>query len=202
MTRPIPIAPMMADMVRNGIAAVDGRVYENLDRCPHCGGAVRPHDHRVKRFATITTDKAIRDVHVVVKRFRCTRCGRLCYADSPFYPGTRHGAPIVELAAVLAERMPPGRTAKTLARLGIVLDRATVRSYAGLPLPPITTTYLFGMPVPVSVLYLSSSASLRSAAGSAPSLRIAPVKEGNERQEEDDKEERNPEQKEDRAQPE
>jgi hypothetical protein len=202
MTRPIPIAPMMADMVRNGIAAVDGTVFENLDACPGCGGAVRPHDLRVKRFATITGDPAVRDVHVAVKRFRCTRCGRLCYADSPFYPGTRHGAPIVELAAVLAERMPPGRTAKTLERLGIVLDRATVRSYAALPLPPITTTYLFGMPVPISILQLSSSASLRSAAGSATSLRAAPVEERNQRQKEDDKEERKAEQKEDRAQPE
>lgn len=202
MTRPIPIAPMMADMVRNGIAAVDGRVYESLDRCPHCGGAVRPHDLRVKRFATITTGTAVRDIRVRVKRFRCARCGRLCYADSPFYPGTRHGAPIVELAAVLAERMPPGRAAQTLAFLGIVLDRATVRSYAALPLPPITTTYLFGMPVPVSVLHLSSSAALRSAAGSGTSLRTAPVEEGDQRQKEDDKEERNAEQKEGRAQPE
>ena len=34
MTRPIPIAPMMADMVRNGIAAVDGRVYRGPGPLP------------------------------------------------------------------------------------------------------------------------------------------------------------------------
>jgi len=180
MTRPIPIAPMMVDMVRNGITAVDGKVFANLDRCPHCGGAVRPHDLRAKRFATITTGTGVRDVHVSVKRFRCARCGRLCYADSPFYPGTRHGAPVVELAAVLAERMPPGRTAQTLARLGLVLDRATVRAYADLPLPPITTTQLFGIPVPVSIILLSSS--LRSAAGSGALPHAAPpAEERNER---------------------
>lgn len=199
MTRPVPIAPMMADMVRNGIAAVDGKVFENLDRCPHCGGNVQPHDLRLKRFATIRKDADTRDIHVRVKRFRCARCGRLCYADSPFYPGTRHGAPIVELAAVLSERMPPGRTAQTLARLGIVLDRATVRSYAGLPLPPITTTQLFGIPVPTSILHLSSS--LRSAAGVRPSRLAAPAEQGSKRQEEDHEEERNAEQVEDRAQP-
>lgn len=175
MTRPIPIAPMMADMVRNGIAAVDGRVFENLDRCPFCGGKVQPHDLRVKRFATITAGTGVRDIRVRVKRFRCARCERLCYADSPFYPGTRHGAPIVELAAVLAERMPPGRAAQTLARLGIVLDRATVRAYAGLPLPPITTTQLFGIPVPTSILHLSSS--LRSGIGGVALLGAPPPAE-------------------------
>jgi len=200
MTRPIPIAPMMADMVRNGIAAVDGKVFENLDRCPHCGGGVRPHDLRVKRFATIATGTEVRDVHVRVKRFRCARCGRLCYADSPFYPGTRHGAPIVELAAVLAERMPPGRTAQTLEHLGIVLDRATVRAYAGLPLPPIMTTHLFGIPIPASILHLS--ASLRAVAGSVSPLTAPPAEERHQRQEKHDKEERDTEQEEDRAQPE
>ncbi len=157
MTRPVPIAPMMADMVRNGIAAVDGTVFEDLDRCPHCGGPVRPHDYRAKRFATVTDGTRTRDVRVRVKRFRCARCGRLCYADSPFYPGTRHGAPIVELAAVLAERLPPGRTAQALERMGIVLDRATIRAYARLPLPPIATMELFGIPIPVSLLQLPSS---------------------------------------------
>ncbi len=165
MTRPVPIAPMMADLIRKGLVAVDGTVYENLDACTYCGGAVRSHDFRSKRFATVTEGAAVRTIHVAVKRFRCARCGRLCYADSPFYPGTRHGAPIVELAAVLAERMPPGRTARTLEHLGIVLDRATVRSYASLPLPPITTTELFGVPIPVSFLHLSSSGPSRAAAG-------------------------------------
>jgi hypothetical protein len=200
MTRPVPIAPMMADMVRNGIAAVDGRVYEALDRCPHCGGKVQPHDFRVKRFATITTGTGVRDVHVRVKRFRCARCGRLCYADSPFYTGTRHGAPIVELAAVLSERMPPGRTARTLEHLGVVLDRATVRTYSGLPLPPITTTQLFGIPVPTSILHLSSS--LHSDTGFASLWAGPPAEERHERQEKEHEEEREAQQKEDRAQPE
>jgi hypothetical protein len=172
---------MMADMVRKGVAAVDGTVFEHLERCPHCGGGVRPYDHRLKRFATITEGGVIRDIHVRVKRFRCARCGRLCYADSPFYPGTRHGAPIVELAAALAERWPPGRTANTLERLGIVLDRATVRAYARLPLPAITTMDLFGIPIPVSLLQLPSSRSRLqggrggSAARDAPSAGRAPA---------------------------
>ena len=212
MTRPVPIAPMMADMVRNGIAAVDGTVFEDLERCPHCGGAVRPHDFRTKRFATIREEGAVRDVRVRVKRFRCARCGRLCYADSPFYAGTRHGAPIVGLAAVLSERMPPGRVARTFERLGIVLDRATIRTYAALPLPPITTAHLFGLPIPVSILHLSSRSVLPATvpafpAGAGPrasaagSRGAAPVQQGQERQKEDHEEERKAEQEEDRAQP-
>ncbi len=191
MTRPVPVAPMMADLIRKGIVAVDGTVYEGLDRCPHCGGPVRPHDYREKRFATVTNGEGVRDVHVRVKRSRCARCGRLCYADSPFYPDTRHGAPVVELAAVLARRMPPGRTAQTLARLGIVLDRATVRSYAALPLPPITTMDLFGIPVPVSLLDLPSARHRLFGQGGGvpqqgiPSRAVPPVEKRQQRQKED-----------------
>jgi hypothetical protein len=147
---------MMVDMVRTGIMAVDGMVYDHLERCPHCGGPVRPHDHRVKRFATLTDASKNLEITVRVKRFRCEECGRLCYADSPFYPGTRHGAPIVELAAVLSERMPPGQVVRTLGRFGIRLDRATARSYAKMVLPQIMTTRIFGLPIPVSILHLTS----------------------------------------------
>ena len=155
MTRPIPVAPMMVDMVRAGIGTLDGTVYTSLDCCPDCGGDVRPYDFRTKRFAKLVDDQDVREVRVRVKRFRCAGCGRLCYADSPFYPDTRHGAPVVELAAALSQRMPPGQVARTLRRLGIVLDRATIRGYARLPLPPITTLQLFGLPIPISVLRLS-----------------------------------------------
>ncbi|MGD9935905.1 MAG: hypothetical protein AB7S61_00325 [Methanoregulaceae archaeon] len=65
---------------------------------------------------------------------------------------------MVELAASLSEEMPPGQVARTLARLGIQLDRATIRSYSRLPLPPNATLRLFGLPVPVSILRLSSEA--------------------------------------------
>ncbi len=158
MTRPIPVAPMMVDMVRAGISAQDGAVYSSLDRCPGCGGSVRPYDFRDKRFAKLRDSRGVRDIRVRVKRFRCSACDQLCYAESPFYPGTRHGAPVVELAAALSEQMPPGQVSRTLARLGLLLDRATIRSYARLPLPPIATLRLFGLPVPVSILRLSSDA--------------------------------------------
>ena len=174
MTRPVPVAPMMVDMVRAGISAQDGSVYALLDRCPECGGAVRPFDYREKRFAKIRDAQGVRDIRVRVKRFRCADCRRLCYADSPFYPGTRHGGPVVELAAALSEQMPPGQVARTLARLGVHLDRATIRSYSRLPLPPITTLRLFGLPVPVSILKLSSDAgsSVLSALGQAGVSRV------------------------------
>jgi len=155
MTRPVPVAPIVVDMVRAGIIAQEGAVYDTLDRCPWCGGPVRPYDLRPKRFATLCEPDGRRDIRVRVKRFRCGDCKKLCYADSPFYPGTRHGGPVVELASVLAEQMPPGQVVRTLFRLGIHLDRATIRCYSRLPLPPIATVHLFGLPVPVSILGLS-----------------------------------------------
>ncbi len=208
MTRPIPIAPMMVDMVRAGISAQDGTVYTFLDHCPDCGRNVRPYDFRTKRFAKLVDGQDVREVRVRVKRFRCAGCGRLCYAESPFYPETRHGAPIVELAAALSERMPPGQVAKTLARLGILLDRATIRGYARLPLPPITTLHLFGLPIPVSVLRLScgAGASMLSAFGHPGLFRGsgsgASVEQRQQGQEEHHEKERKAEQEEDGAHPE
>jgi hypothetical protein len=90
--------------------------------------------------------------------------------------------------------MPPGRAARTLERLGIVLDRATVREYARLPLPPITTMNLFGIHVPVSLIQLPIPPAHR-----ARSHLAAAAKQREQGKEEYHEEEGKPKQEEDRA---
>jgi hypothetical protein len=157
MTRLIPISPMLADLVGNALASMDGVRFTDLDACPSCGGPVAGHDLRAKRFAVILEQGEERTIRVYVKRFYCQECGHLCYADAPFYPGTRLGSPIVDLCLVLSQQMPFNQAAQHLRAMGIVVDRGTIRNYAARDCP-IPATELFGLPLPLSLLNLSIAA--------------------------------------------
>lgn len=137
---------------------MDSVEFTDLDACPSCGGAVVGHDMRAKRFAVMLDQGQKRTIRVYVRRFHCEDCGRLCYADEPFYPGTRLGSPIVDLCRLLSEQMPFNRTAEYLRAMGIVVDRGTVRNYAALEIAPTPATEIFGFPIPLSLLNLSISA--------------------------------------------
>lgn len=156
MKQKIIISPMLADLVGNALASMDGVKFTDLDACQSCGGdALIGHDLRAKRFATIIEDGRERTIRVLVKRFYCQQCGALCYAEAPFYPGTRLGSPIVDLCVLLSQQMPFNQVAQHLQAMGILVDRGTVRNYASLDIGPIPATELFGLPLPLSLLNLS-----------------------------------------------
>jgi len=94
-----------------------------------------------------------RDINLYVERYRCRVCNKLWYADEPFYPDTRHGVPIVDLAVAFSAKHPFHKTARILSGLGILIDRGTVRSYSQLPKPDMTEMY--GIPVPNRIIALS-----------------------------------------------
>ena len=146
---------MLADLVGNALVSMDGVKFTDLDACPSCGGALIGHDLRAKRFATIIEDGGERTIRVSVKRFYCQQCGTLCYADAPFYPGTRLGSPIVDLCLLLSRKMPFNQVAHHLRAMGVVVDRGTIRNYASLDVGPIPATELFGLPLPLSLLNLA-----------------------------------------------
>ncbi|MDN7023923.1 hypothetical protein FGU65_03275 [Methanoculleus sp. FWC-SCC1] len=152
------LPPMLIDLVGSALASMDGVTFTERDACPSCGGALTVHDLRKKRFAVLLEDGKRRVIHVFVKRFYCTRCGSLCYAEEPFYPDTRLGSPVVELSLLLAARMPYHRASRLLKAMGIVVDRGTIRNYAARDLPRVPYTELFGVPLPLSLLNLSLSA--------------------------------------------
>jgi hypothetical protein len=201
------VPPMILALVQGAITALDGIPFLDLAACPFCGGPVKAHDTRQKRFARIIDEGGERDIRVVVKRFHCTTCGRLVYADAPFYPGTRYGAPIIDLCVVLSRIAPFHQVHRMLQAMQLAVDRGTVRNYADRDFGPIPATELFGIPLPLSILHLSTlafgldktqpvaGAELLAACGLPPACRTPPRPscagdERNQRNEEKKNEER------------
>ncbi|MDO8841811.1 hypothetical protein [Methanocalculus sp.] len=157
MPRRLLIPPFLSDMIISSISLFDGVTFSQITpHCRICGALLRRHDLKKKRFATLVRDDERQSVYVGVVRYRCLDCGRLWYADEPFYPGTRHGIPVVDLAAAIAVRHPYHHTARILFGLGLVLDRGTVRNYAHIR--SIDSTDMYGIPVPNRIIALSGLA--------------------------------------------
>jgi hypothetical protein len=151
----VPLPPLFPELIREGLRGFHGLHYSRRDTCPACGGPVRPHDIKRKRFAVLQESGQERAIQVMVHRFRCRSCGILSYADEPFYPGTRFGTPVVDLCVVLSQAYPFHRTEGILIQMGIVVDRGTIRQYAGRDFGPIPASGVLGMVLPVSALRLS-----------------------------------------------
>lgn len=202
----IPLPPLFADLIGEGLRGFDGVHYRHRDSCPSCGGPVRPHDIKRKRFAVLLAEGREEPIHVLVHRFRCRRCGMLSYADEPFYPDTRFGTPIVDLCVVLSQTYPFHRTEGVLRQMGIAVDRGTVRQYARRDFGPIPASGVLGMVLPVSALRLSGlgrqggpvpGAEALAAfglppAGRTPAHPVVPPEERHQRDEEEEEEEGEP----------
>jgi len=149
------IPPMLVALVQEALGALDGVVFDTLEACPACGGPVTGYDTRERQVARIMDEKGERTIHVVVKRFRCMACGKVVNADAPFYPGTKTGAPVVDLCIAFAKSFGYGRAARRLRAMGIVVDRMQCRHYATLVVRPFRIMPMYGHPLPQSVLSLS-----------------------------------------------
>lgn len=207
MTISFTIPPMLATLTLAGLDLMDGVRFEGAAACPACGGSLTGYDWIPRTFATLREDGADRDITVRVKRFTCSSCGRIVPADTPFYPDTRVGAPVIDLCVVLGRMMPVTRAAAYLAAEGIVMSRSSCRNYAERDFGNIPVTSLFGTLVPTSVLSLSLLASRWPERGTVPgaeALRACgfptadrtgpylplPPKKRDQREEEEEKEER------------
>jgi len=201
------IPPLLADIIQSGLSSFNNVLFDNRDACPDCGGALSGYDTKKKQFAILTDDDGQHPVHVLVKRFRCKQCHAICFADEPFYPDTRTGSPVVDLCVTLGATMPFTRTATYMASMGILIDRGSVRNYARRGFFTIPTADLFGVRLPLSLITISTlatsggeggridGAEALAACGFPSAYRAAPdfpvpLKEGNERKKEEDKEER------------
>jgi hypothetical protein len=201
------IPPLLIDIVQSGLSACEGIVFDNRDACPVCGGALSGYDTKKKQFAVMLEGNTRHQIHVFVKRFSCRRCHAICFADEPFYPDTRLGSPVIDLCVTLAATMPFTRTATYIASMGIFIDRGSVRNNACRGFLPVPTTDIFGIRLPLSLITLSTLASsvveggriegteALAACGFPSAHRAAPdhlllPEHGNDRKEEEDKEER------------
>ncbi|MDD4253772.1 MAG: hypothetical protein PHP59_00130 [Methanofollis sp.] len=211
----VRIPPMLAELVVAAISAIDGVVFSGLTRCPACGGPVRGHDMKKRRFAVIQREKGRREITVWVKRYHCTACGAFCTADAPFYPETRVGSPVVDLCLVLTADLPANHAARILSAMGVVLDRGSVQNYAARRAGPVSSTLLYGLRLPNSLLSLIPVAIGRYESGPVPGAEVLAAcgfpsadrtplhplrrKEGDERDEEEEKEKRETEEVTDRG---
>jgi hypothetical protein len=202
----IAIPPMLGDLIRSTILAMDGISFTDLPACPECGSPLKRHDIKEKRFARMQIGEERRDIHVMVARSRCRACGGFWYAREPFYEGVRFGIPVVDLAVTLSRVHPYHHTERILASLGLIVDRGTIRMYVRRAQREIPATDLLGIPLPISLLNLSNLVSQRpkgtpvpgaevlGALGLPPAHRAAqnmpppPVKDRDEGNEEDDEE--------------
>ena len=139
----------------NAVRSMDGVSFTDLPACPYCGGAVKGHDLKKKRFARILEGGRERNIHVFVKRYYCERCGRLSPANSPFYPDTRLGSPIVDLCVVNIDRFPYHHLSRILRELHLVVDRGTIRNYAQRSFGDIPALEIYGLKIPLSLLSIS-----------------------------------------------
>jgi hypothetical protein len=136
----------------------DHTEYYTGGRCRLCGGPLSGYDTRKKRFAVLSGTDGDHPVEIIIHRAYCRECGRIVVPEEPFYAGTRIGSPVVDLCQTLASSVSGGHVTGVLERLGVSVDRWSVRSYCHLPIPPPRTIGLFGMQLPASVVALSSLA--------------------------------------------
>jgi len=152
------ITPMLADIIQTTLTSCNGSLFDCADSCPVCGGEPAGYDLKTRQFAVIIEEDERRVISVFVKRFRCRSCGQVFPADQPFYPDTRIGSPVVDLCITLGETMHYPRVSVTLAEMGIVVDRWSVRNYIRNNTRSVPSVEMFNVRVPFSLFSLSSLA--------------------------------------------
>lgn len=153
----VAIPPMVSDIVMSGILRLDGFSFDSADECPHCGGELKGHDSKGKRFAAISEKGSKRNITVFVKRFRCTECGRLVYADSPFYDNIRMGAPLVDFCIVNLRLHPANHISRILKKMNILISPSTIRSLSGFDPGEIPSIEFHEVIFPISLLNISEA---------------------------------------------
>lgn len=151
----IKIPSILSSVIISALTGIDEMEFSIIPECHYCRGPVRFHDIRAKRFATVIEDGQKRIITVRVHRFYCRDCGKLCYARAPFYPNTKFGSPVADLCMTLAQDHPFNHTARILQTIGVVVDRGTIRNFSGQELPKVSYAKIYGLPIPLSICYLS-----------------------------------------------
>jgi len=151
---PILIPPMLVATISMGISSLDGVLFKDIGKCPQCGGKPRPYDTREKHYATLKTPQGERKIKVKVRRYVCENCGKLLYADEPFYPNTRVGSSIIDLALSLSRVNSYTHATKIMESMGILENRGSIRNYALSSVPMTTYNLLYGLPIPNSFISL------------------------------------------------
>lgn len=153
----VVIPPMIAEIVRSGILSLDGFLFDAVGRCPDCRGGLKAHDIKKKKFVTIIEGGSKRNITVNVKRFRCTQCKKLAYADSPFYENIRMGAPIVDFCILNLSIHPANHISRILRKMNIIVNPATIRSFSDMEPGNTAAIDFHEIRFPLSLLNISEA---------------------------------------------
>lgn len=145
---------MLTATISMGIASVDGMLFKERGPCPHCGGRPMPYDTKTKHYATLVTRTGTKTISVHIRRYLCKDCGALLYAEEPFYPDTRMGSAVIDLALNLSRTNSYSHASAIMNALGIQMNRSSVRNYALSNLPMTGFSSLYGLPLPNSLIAL------------------------------------------------
>ena len=152
------IPPMISLLVVEALTVLNGVVFDTRQNCPYCGGPVTGYDMRQRQFAHLSRESGMQTITVLVKRFRCRSCKKICNADEPFYPGTMIGSPVIDLCIAFSAAIGYGRAARNLTAIGVAVNRIQCRHFARTPVGPVSSLEMYGFPVQQSILSLSTLA--------------------------------------------
>jgi hypothetical protein len=168
MTNRIVLSPMFAEIISTALHGVDGMAFTVPLLCPHCedlpGKGLLAHDTIKRRFATVVEGDNLVKITVSVKRFTCKKCGKIVLANSPFYPNTRVGSPVIDLAMSLAFKFSYYQASQIMGMLGIPMNRGAIRSLAQSRTWTISSVPMSGLLLPASFLTLGMLMSTSSIA--------------------------------------
>lgn len=160
-----PLPLVLSGIVRSALRVCDKTDYYVHGTCRACQGPLSGYDKRTRRFVILCNDDGDYRIEVVLHRAYCRKCGRIWIPAEPYYPGTRIGAPVVDLCRALSWTMSCGQVTTRLGQMGIRIDRWSVRSYCTPPFHSPPTVPVFGMNIPVSIISLSSLAKSQDGSG-------------------------------------
>ncbi len=153
----VAIPPMVSEIVMNGLLDLEGFLFDTAGACPSCSGELKAHDIKKKRFATIAQGGSKQNITVNVKRFRCMDCGKLVYAESPFYENIRMGAPVADFCIQNLDIHPANHISKILRSMNILVNPATIRSLSGMEIVNSPSIDFHDIRFPLSLLNLSEA---------------------------------------------
>ncbi len=112
----------------------DGRVYDDFPgRCQRCGsGNCIKLGFVEATFVKMIVKGGFADVKVYLQRYKCRDCGSLYISNGPFYPKTRYGSPIVDLALMFSMDNSSYGVERAMTSLGIQLSEDTSLEYVRL----------------------------------------------------------------------
>ena len=163
MTNRIVLSPMFGELILAALYEVSNMTFMDPTPCPVCNDASKKsllgHDTIKRRFATVFENEEKVRLSVFVKRYTCKHCGQVIFARSPFYPNTRLGSPVIDLAMSLSSEYSFYQSSQILRMLNISMSRSAIRALALSKTWNITTVSLSGLLLPTSLLTLGTLAS-------------------------------------------